>query len=681
MAPKINLILLVIACTAGCACARLGGESKHAARNLFGLFGRKGYGHYCTDRKDCKSDSCIRFRCADGTIGSTCDFNHQCDGSDTWCNAGKCAKKLSVDSGCNDAAQCASGSCIRFRCADGELDSTCDYNHQCKGSHRYTWCDAGRCKKKLPKGDGCNDGAQCSSGHCIRFKCADGTAGATCDNNAQCYAEDHMFCRAGTCISPKEEFSYREAKPECVTNVKDQGWCGSCWAFATATAASQRLCLGHKPLSSMDILCDVKAKSKEKGPNVLCTGGFAKDGLNHLVSDGAVRIQKFPTPFGGVPDSICADPLWGVGGSNRAGTDHTKLEAGEQYYDDGSGTDTPFRQMHWNEPLFVEKVKHALLTYGPVPVSMSIRKAFKDFRTDPACWAAGGGKPFSRVESKSCCKKHYVGPGGKAWCDEHVKNDDGGNSAHAMVIVGYGTFEGEAFWEVQNSWGTFEMGSGLMRIAQDYARKGDAGSEFYVTTSLPVNWTPAGLVKPADVGSVSCGNHRAATCGRCPYDGAAWRGESWCNGDCTWGGGSCGPGAAFHVEAWMTKKTPAATKAPAPAPAFALVSARSTRRYCTHSKPAPATGKCDLACCRRQCADDARCTHFTSWSDGGCGLAEGTCTDLSTAPGSWKGEPEIYRHEHRAAAKAAEEMKASLKKQVQAARNAGVKALKNVFGR
>ena len=36
-------------------------------------------------------------------------------------------------------------------------------------------------------------------------------------------------------------------------------------------------------------------------------------------------------------------------------------------------------------------------------------------------------------------------------------------------------------------------------------------------------------------GSVSCGNHQAATCAECPQG----HGAAWCNGQCSWEGGAC----------------------------------------------------------------------------------------------------------------------------------------------
>ena len=279
MNPKINIVLLILACTAGCACARLGDaqprqlwavECKndgHAGARCGNDCNCKGrciyhgpfsakcsdgeFGQWCSDKSHCNSGHCIRFECADGTEASTCDNNGQCyaddcAGSACFCNAGKCKKKLPVDAGCNDGSQCSSDSCIRFRCADAELGSTCDFNHQCKGSD--TWCNTGRCATKLPEGDGCNDGSQCSSGACIRFKCSDGTVGATCDKNSQCnsgnwcdsgnwqckvkfgannvheFCNDGSQCASGNCI----RFRCADGKPGATCDNNQQCYSGVC---------------------------------------------------------------------------------------------------------------------------------------------------------------------------------------------------------------------------------------------------------------------------------------------------------------------------------------------------------------------------------------------------------------------------------------------------------------------
>ena len=47
-----------------------------------------------------------------------------------------------------------------------------------------------------------------------------------------------------------------------------------------------------------------------------------------------------------------------------------------------------------------------------------------------------------------------------------------------------------------------------------------------------------------DKGKVSCGNHGAESCSKCPFDkkfNGFDRGEAWCNGECSWEDGKCSP--------------------------------------------------------------------------------------------------------------------------------------------
>ena len=50
--------------------------------------------------------------------------------------------------------------------------------------------------------------------------------------------------------------------------------------------------------------------------------------------------------------------------------------------------------------------------------------------------------------------------------------------------------------------------------------------------------------------TVSCGQHSASNCSQCPYNGEAWIGEAWCNGDCSWINEECvlsRPSIQFHT--------------------------------------------------------------------------------------------------------------------------------------
>ena len=117
------------------------------------------------------------------------------------------------------------------------------------------------------------------------------------------------------------------------------------------------------------------------------------------------------------------------------------------------------------------------LSLGNLP---TMRATFTDFKGERT-----GSKPALFAKDPEWCD-HFRSWNTTSADKEEIKE------AHAMVIVGYGTFEGEDYYEVQNSWGATEMLGGTMRIAMDYVKKGDAEGEFYVTTSLPKSWTPAG---------------------------------------------------------------------------------------------------------------------------------------------------------------------------------------------
>ena len=45
----------------------------------------------------------------------------------------------------------------------------------------------------------------------------------------------------GTVIPP--EFDWRDFKPKCIHEVRNQGNCGSCWSFATSGMLADRCCL------------------------------------------------------------------------------------------------------------------------------------------------------------------------------------------------------------------------------------------------------------------------------------------------------------------------------------------------------------------------------------------------------------------------------------------------------
>jgi len=76
----------------------------------------------------------------------------------------------------------------------------------------------------------------------------------------------------------------------CIHEIHNQGSCGSCWAFATASVASDLCCLQNKDygwLSPQELVsCDKK--------NGGCNGGLAATGLEYVKTNGLVPEACYP---------------------------------------------------------------------------------------------------------------------------------------------------------------------------------------------------------------------------------------------------------------------------------------------------------------------------------------------------------------------------------------------------
>ncbi|XP_035452319.2 digestive cysteine proteinase 2 [Spodoptera frugiperda] len=175
-----------------------------------------------------------------------------------------------------------------------------------------------------------------------------------------------------------------------VTPVKNQGHCGSCWAFCTTAAVE-----GAVARANGDRLVDLSEQSL-----VDCAWGYENQGCNGGTLDGAMKYVLTH----GIP---------------------TEEEYGLYEANDGlcriqnMSTTYNIRGFAQVTPRNPNALKVALNKYGPVTVAIHASRLMQHY-------ASGLFYDFS--------------------CDETYPN-------HGVTVIGYGTRDGEDYWIVKNSWG------------------------------------------------------------------------------------------------------------------------------------------------------------------------------------------------------------------------------------
>jgi cathepsin B len=95
----------------------------------------------------------------------------------------------------------------------------------------------------------------------------------------------------------------------CVHSIRDQASCGSCWAFGSSEALSDRFCINggvNTVLSPQDLVsCD--------SSDLACNGGYLDRAWNYLASTGIVTDACFPYASGGGAVPRCPSSCTGSG--------------------------------------------------------------------------------------------------------------------------------------------------------------------------------------------------------------------------------------------------------------------------------------------------------------------------------------------------------------------------------
>ncbi|NXI43264.1 CATS protein, partial [Galbula dea] len=189
----------------------------------------------------------------------------------------------------------------------------------------------------------------------------------------------------------------------CVTEVKNQGACGSCWAFSAVGALECQVKLKTGKLVSLSAqnLVDCSMMYGNKG----CSGGFMTSAFQYIIdNEGIDSDESYPYT---AQNGTCQ-----YNASTRAATCSRYVEL--PYGDEAA-------------------LKDAVATIGPVSVAIDA--------TQPTFFLYRSGV--------------YDDPR----CTQEVN--------HGVVAIGYGTLGDKDYWLVKNSWGVTFGDQGYVRMVRN----------------------------------------------------------------------------------------------------------------------------------------------------------------------------------------------------------------------
>ncbi|KAN0050309.1 hypothetical protein ACTA71_003426 [Dictyostelium dimigraforme] len=201
---------------------------------------------------------------------------------------------------------------------------------------------------------------------------------------------------------------------DCMSPVREQQSCGSCWAQVTSGILADRMCIESnkniKILMSPQYLMDCDktcVADGVSGCNNGCKGGFVGLALNRLISEGIVSDECLS--YQASQDSQCPTTC-----------------------DDGSpiSNTTIYKATSCKAFPTVQDAQYEIMTNGPVIATFMLYSDFK-----PHKW------------------------------DVYVKSSNTQVESHAVRVVGWGTTSsGVDYWIAANSWGTGWGESGYFKI-------------------------------------------------------------------------------------------------------------------------------------------------------------------------------------------------------------------------
>merc|ERR550517_1876240 len=198
-----------------------------------------------------------------------------------------------------------------------------------------------------------------------------------------------------------------------VTPVKNQGQCGSCWAFSTTGAVEARFAIANNQLNSLSEqeLVDCSGTDGNNG----CNGGLMDYGFKYVVEE----------------HGLCTEDTYAYEAKTKKLECSAKRSACTRKDQISS-----YKDVRQNS----EEQLAAAVAEGPVSIAIEAdQSAFQLYKRG--------------VFSGRC----------------------GAKLDHGVLVVGYGVDGNDKFWKVKNSWGASWGENGYIRLCRDCGKNRNSG--------------------------------------------------------------------------------------------------------------------------------------------------------------------------------------------------------------